>query len=195
MSQDQSIRNSKYFIIDKDSKGQFIDNRKQGSIWYQNGKLWTTKGGIQVQYINTKQKQNCKICNKWCYSKIDKKYYDAQNICQQCGLKLQTKMRIDGVWNDYMQKLYIENAISQINEKINQLQDVYNNTKSQMKMVGNQSGDEQIWYIPHQKIKENITIQLQQLQIKLDEYKTTRQSFKHVKDSMLLYNIETEELN
>ncbi len=172
MHEGQCTPTTKYFLIDKQKKPQ--PNRKQGVVFYQNGKLWTIKGGIQVQHEMT-DRDNCPVCKKWCHRRMDLKYLRAQNMCEDCFLQIQTQMRVDGTWDDYISKIQLDHAIGYLTDNVQELQSTREQTqRGFIQFVQNSTGECQNWELPKKHIINTIDQKIKDIKQKIQKFTEQR---------------------
>jgi len=98
-----------------------IADRKNGEIWTDvNGKRWIKKNGFKkaINSINSSildvTKQVCKDCSmeiKW-GNRYDQIFFNKTGRCQECVAKYESKLRLQGKFEDYEQKKYFSNQLS-----------------------------------------------------------------------------------
>ena len=109
---------------------------KEGDIWEENGRKWTIKDGIK-QNITKLDKfkkaavplfcPNCKgIMNK----QLDSHYYKAHGMCLNCVTEKETKLKLEGKWEEHKTQVH--------NKEIDKLIEEY---KSFIKAKSEQSND------------------------------------------------------
>jgi hypothetical protein len=84
----------------------------EGDIWEENGKQWTIKNGIKQTITKLDGIKRlavlpltCPCCNKpMKIHDLNKKMYTLHNMCFDCVIDMETKIRIDGKWDEYVSK-------------------------------------------------------------------------------------------
>jgi len=99
--------------------------REEGDVWVQDGKTWTIKNGIKQSirkginfsdlYDFSKCEEGCKK-NQYNITDYDKKMSAIHGMCFDCVLKLETKLRLTGEWEEYEKKKVKENALAWLTE-------------------------------------------------------------------------------
>lgn len=110
-------------IVDFSKKEQ---TRNEGDIWQEDGKDWIfTEGVIKKlsQISNVSKIVNipnfCPKCGKKIQHEGDKQMYKIHNTCLKCVIDFETKLRIDGKWDEY-----VKNTVNkEIDWKIEKLQE------------------------------------------------------------------------
>jgi len=84
----------------------------EGDIWEENGKQWTIKNGIKQTISKLKsarKKYNKPLCCPKCKGSISHRLNDIMwpihGMCFKCVAKLETKLRIDGKYDEYQQAI------------------------------------------------------------------------------------------
>lgn len=150
--------------------------RKIGDIWEENGKQWKMlPGGIIMSVPKVSSNiifDYCKECKKRIETKLDKHYYNFREKCFDCGIKEETKMRINNTWKEFEQELigknvdsYFDNIKKEIDEYVDSLID--DNINSQY--VG-QNGDVDNWWeggITPEEVKKRMYEQIDEFKNKI----------------------------
>ena len=82
---------------------------KEGDTWEQNGKEWTLKNGLKqtITKLDAIKKLvvlplTCPSCQKpMKITELNKKMYAIHNVCFNCILVLETKIKQSGKWDEY----------------------------------------------------------------------------------------------
>lgn len=82
---------------------------KEGDTWEQNGKEWTLKNGLKqtITKLDAIKKLavlplTCPSCQKSMkITELNKKMYAIHNVCFNCVLVLETKIKQSGKWDEY----------------------------------------------------------------------------------------------
>ena len=120
MSKLQNIKVIREILNDEhhtQTKKQFVNNdvniinRNEGDIFEEDGKSWIIKNGIKISNKKTGswsdiyQFKNCnkEKCNKNQYNvtRYDMEYHKIHGCCVNCFTELQTKMILEGTWEEY----------------------------------------------------------------------------------------------
>ena len=112
--------------------------RKIGETWVGlDGIEWEQMNGYKskvtkLDYIREEinKYNSCpmEICNVNQYNetRLDKKFRNLMGMCGKCVAKLETKIRVDGNWEEYEKNKVKQNAISYLKDKQTELQDMVN---------------------------------------------------------------------
>ena len=95
------------------------EDHKEGDIWEENGKQWTIKDGIKQTFtkLDALKKELlypllCPKCESPMKTRQDKEMFNAYRTCFTCVITLETKLRAEGKFNDYMKAINAKNLIS-----------------------------------------------------------------------------------
>lgn len=100
-------------------------NKKEGDTWTENGKTWTISNGIKKSIPKlSKFKQEaimpltCPSCNEPMSrnSEYVKQIYKLMGHCPKCQAKYETKLRLEGKFDDYAKEMYVKNHISMVDD-------------------------------------------------------------------------------
>jgi hypothetical protein len=88
---------------------KYIDEYKEGEVWEEKGKKWTIKNGIKqtVTKIDNIKKMamlpiTCPNCKKaFKIYDANKKMYAIKGMCLDCVAEQETKIKIEGKWEEY----------------------------------------------------------------------------------------------
>lgn len=101
---------------------------KEGDIFEENGKQYQIKDGIKISYSKLdfvrKSLQlplSCPCCNKSMKHRYDKKFYSIHKKCFNCVIEYETKLRVEGKYEDYVNSIRNSNTNSLIKDLENQL--------------------------------------------------------------------------
>jgi hypothetical protein len=107
--------------------------RNEGDVWMEDGKEWTIKGGIKQ--TNTKldgikklftTPMLCPVCGGRMKDKLDKKMYHLQGKCFSCVQAYETKLKLEGKYEEYANKIMIDNAKTFLEEAKEYVQEIQN---------------------------------------------------------------------
>jgi transcriptional regulator of heat shock response len=129
---------------------EFIDH-KEGDVWEENGKQWTIKNGIKmtISKLDLVKKSlqiplTCPNCGKAMKKKnLDSKMYSIHKQCFDCVIKMETKLRLEGKYEDYVKNMVQRNASSYVNDLEQILEDMINDTTSEH--IVNENGETEVW--------------------------------------------------
>lgn len=139
---------------------------KEGEIWEENNKTWTIKEGIKqrVTKLDALKKEIlyplfCPKCNSNMNSIQDKEMFQSYGTCFECVIKLETQLRIEGKYDDYIKLIRLKTLLSYENDwKQYILEEI-----SQNSSFFTEQGDIENWNncIDKEKILKNIDAYIQ----------------------------------
>jgi hypothetical protein len=147
---------------------EFVE-RKEGDVWEDDsGRQWTIKNGIRQTVTKldaAKTPWFCPECNKSMSHRFDMKFWRIRGKCMDCVAKEETKMRVEGKWEEYEQSVMKANYIAALKDRIDELQD-YHDTLSLPEFID--ADDRQIlnierWNIDLNTVKLDILKEISQL--------------------------------
>ena len=111
--------------------------RKEGDIWEENKKTWTIKNGIKqtISKLDHIKKEIfiplcCPNCGKVMKKRLDKPNYRVHKKCHDCVIEFEHKLKIEGKYKEYKEKLKYKNVFTIVNEIESYLLDAINNTSN-----------------------------------------------------------------
>ena len=118
------------------SKAQ-VDH-KEGDVWEEDGKKWTLKNGIKqsVTRFDSLKKAitlpiACPKCNKGMKStSLNKKMWPIHKMCFDCVVDMETKLKIEGKYEEYEKNIIKNNANFMLDEFENGFEDFLNSFDS-----------------------------------------------------------------
>ena len=125
--------------------------RKEGDEWEENNKRWTIKNGIKMT-INKLDKLKsilqipliCPTCkqpmNK---GRLDKVIYSIHKQCSDCIIKYETKLKLEGKFEEYQQNINKQGIIYHIKEMENVLLELAMNQYDESFVT--EAGDIETW--------------------------------------------------
>lgn len=151
----QRLRNiitKKYGNSTKIQKGyekEFVE-RKEGEIWEENGKKWTLKNGLTTSYTATQLLRDeikiplwCPSCGGKIKSNYDKKMFKLYEHCFECQLKEETRMKIDGSYQEFEDKIIKENIIQMVKDVEDDMKEFMNGEEEILILTS--SGETEEW--------------------------------------------------
>ncbi len=85
--------------------------RNEGDVWEEDGRSWTITNGVKTNITKldgARKKATlplfCPSCTKLMKHKFDKGFYHAHGKCYSCVVEFETKLRLEGKWEDYERK-------------------------------------------------------------------------------------------
>lgn len=145
----------------------------EGEIFEENDKKWQYKSGIKmsVSKLDLIKKSlllplACPKCNRAMRKKqLDTKMYAIHKICFDCVIEMETELRRDGKYEEYVQNIIKNNSKSLADDIENDLDDFIKQLDNSETIIG-ENGDVEYWKgleLDKQKIKEEIQTYIQQL--------------------------------
>lgn len=115
-----------------------IEDHNEGDEWEEDGKKWTIKDGIKqtVTKFDSLKKYGqfplkCPECKThFKLTDLNKKMYGIHGTCFNCVTEMETKLKLEGKYEEYERKMMNQNHISHLNE-FEQALDNYANTTSE----------------------------------------------------------------
>jgi hypothetical protein len=148
----RNIITKKYGNSTKIQKGyekEFIE-RKEGEIWEENGKKWTVKNGLTSSYTPTQLLRDelkiplwCPSCGGKIKTNYDKKMFKIYSHCFDCQLKSETKMKIEGNFQEFEDKIIKENIIQMVRDVEDDMKEFMNGEEEVLILTSN--GDTEEW--------------------------------------------------
>jgi len=80
---------------------------KEGDVWKEDGRTWTIKDGVKQNITKLDKFKKaavplfCPTCNHVMNKQLDPHYYRAYGACVDCTAKKQTKLKLEGKWQDH----------------------------------------------------------------------------------------------
>jgi len=100
-----------------------IEDYKEGDIWEENGKTWTIKNGLKqtVTKLDSVKKAArvpflCPECSKPMKKDLDKKMYPLHDMCFDCVTIMESKLKLEGKYEEYARKAVTKNILTHIEE-------------------------------------------------------------------------------
>ena len=84
------------------------EDHEEGDIWEENGRTWTIKDGIKenITKLDKFKKSTvplfCPKCKNVMDKQLDANYFKSYGECLNCRTKFETKLKIEGKWEDYV---------------------------------------------------------------------------------------------
>ena len=165
---------------DKDAKA--MDNLKIGEEFKdRNGTTWTRNEEGQLEQKNSFLGKYtmpffCPKCGKIMKGKADTKMWNLHSKCINCVVEEETKMRINGTYEEYENKKIMQNAKSWMKDMEQVAEEwIKNNEKEVQQFVMNSSGELENWDVKGKtnhnlkNLQKNLTNVKKQLKEKQDE--------------------------
>lgn len=150
--------------------------RKDGDIWEENGKTWTLKNGIRISISKLERAKTyaytpllCPTCSKPMKVQHDKKMFRIHNMCLDCVIDMETKLKIEGKYEEYEKNILKNNANFMLDEFENGFDDFLNSFDATGFVT--EQGDIEDWHVKaldKQKIREQVMKDLEESRAKLN---------------------------
>jgi len=85
---------------------------KEGDVWKEDGRTWTIKDGVKQNITKLDKFKKaavplfCPTCNHVMNKQLDPHYYRAYGACVDCTAKKQTKLKLEGKWQDHKTEVH-----------------------------------------------------------------------------------------
>ena len=154
---------------------KYID-RNEGDIWEEFGKKWTIKNGIKISVTKLDRAKLhahapllCPACSKPMKTEHDKKMFRIHQTCFDCVIKMETRLKIEGKYQEYEDKIIKSNANFMLDEFVNGFDDFLNSFDSTG--IVTEQGDIEDWHVKaldKQKIREQVMKDVEESRAKLN---------------------------
>ena len=102
--------------------GETQEEHKEGDIWEQGGKTWTIRDGIKENVTKLDKFKKaavplfCPDCKQIMDKQLDSFYFKSYGHCLDCRTKFETKLKVEGKWEDYVNSTFNAEIDKQIEE-------------------------------------------------------------------------------
>jgi hypothetical protein len=102
--------------------GEITEDHKEGDVWEQGGKTWTIRDGIKENVTKLDKFKKaavplfCPDCKQIMDKQLDPFYFKSYNCCLNCRTKFETKLKIEGKWEDYLNTAFNAEIDKQIED-------------------------------------------------------------------------------
>jgi hypothetical protein len=154
---------------------KYID-RNEGDVWEEFGKKWTIKNGIKISVTKLDRAKLhahtpllCPTCSKPMKNEHDKKMFRIHQTCFDCVIKMETRLKIEGKYQEYEDKIIKSNANFMLDEFVNGFDDFLNSFDSTG--IVTEQGDIEDWHVKaldKQKIREQVLKDIEETKAKLN---------------------------
>ena len=114
------------------------ENHKEGDIWEEGGKSWTIKDGIKqtATKLDKVKKEAilplfCPSCSTLMKTRNDSKMYKIHKTCFECVIKMESKLKLEGKYEQYERDMMANNAEDYINDLESYLLEALNSSNDQ----------------------------------------------------------------
>jgi hypothetical protein len=111
----------------------------------------------------------CHECNKLMKTEHDKKMFRIHQTCFDCVIKMETRLKIEGKYQEYEDKIIKSNANFMLDEFVNGFDDFLNSFDSTG--IVTEQGDIEDWHVKaldKQKIREQVLKDIEETKAKLN---------------------------
>lgn len=106
----------------------------EGEVWEENGKTWTIHRGIKqniTKFDGFKKLTLLPLCCPKCstpmkLTQFNQKMYSIHQMCGECVIKAETKLKAQGKFEEYQKKMLNANKDSFVKDMSNRLETWYN---------------------------------------------------------------------
>jgi hypothetical protein len=84
----------------------------EGDVWTEDGRTWTIKDGVRQnitkldKFKKTAVPLFCPSCKNVMDKQLDPYYYKSYGSCLDCRTQFETKLKIEGKWEDYIKDTF-----------------------------------------------------------------------------------------
>lgn len=111
----------------------------EGDVWEEDGKTWTIKNSIKQTITKHDTLKSmfefpltCPNCNKPMKNhSLNKKMFSIHKKCSNCVIEIETKLKIEGKYEEYEKNLLNANKNSSLNDTESMFEDFINNPHNQ----------------------------------------------------------------
>ena len=99
-------------------------DHKEGDVWEEDGRTWTIKNGIKQNITKLDKIKNmaiiplaCPTCKKpMKVNDINKKMYSIHQMCFDCVVDMEAKIKLEGKWDEYAKNIMNSNKNASLEE-------------------------------------------------------------------------------
>jgi len=124
--------------------------RKEGDIWEVDGKQWTIKNGIKqtTTKLDGIRKRvtmplTCPKCKQTMTNRLDKVMYPIHSVCFDCTIKHETKLKIEGKFEEYQMNMNKQSLSYHLKEMENALLELLMSSSEESFVT--EGGDIETW--------------------------------------------------
>jgi hypothetical protein len=123
---------------------------QDGDVWEENGKQWTIKNGIKQTVTKHDTLRHlftmplvCPECNKpMKNTPVNKKMWTIHNMCYDCVINMEAKIKLEGKWEEYEKKMINNNKNAMVDDFEAAMEEFY---KSKNESYITEQGDIESW--------------------------------------------------
>lgn len=152
---------------------------KEGDIWTENGKTWTIKNGIRMTVSEKDTLRaslllplSCPKCSGPMNTHLDEKMWHIHKKCFDCVIREETKMRLNGTYEQYERNIIYGNIVSTLNDVKDEMQEfIKQNTADQFVT---EDGTVESWVDDSSLAKEKVLTQIDKTDTLIGEFLNER---------------------
>ena len=110
--------------------GEEIENHKEGDVWEEKGRTWTIRDGIKENVTKLDKFKKaavplfCPNCKQVMDKQLDSFYFKSYGECLDCRTVTETRMKIEGTWEQHVNETFNAEIDQQINEYKNYFESI-----------------------------------------------------------------------
>lgn len=152
-------------------------NHSEGDVWEEFNRKWTIKNGIKMSVTKFDKAKHlshtpllCPSCSKPMKTSHDKKMFSIHKTCFNCVIEYETKLKIEGKYQEYEDKIVKDNA----NFMLDEFTDGFNSFLDSMTESSGfitEHGDIEDWHVKaldKQKIREQVMKDIEESRAKIN---------------------------
>lgn len=99
-----------------------IEDHVEGDVWIEDGRTWTIKDGVRqnITKLDKFKKVSvplfCPSCKQVMDKQLDSFYFKSYGSCLDCRTEFETKLKIEGKWEDYIKDTFNQEIDQAIEE-------------------------------------------------------------------------------
>ena len=146
------------------------EKHKEGEVWEEDEKKWTIKDGIKQSISkleDARMPMFCPQCGKTMSGWLNTKFWRLRGKCEDCVLKEETELRINGEWEQYEVVNELKNQIAFVRDQIAEITS-YRDALSQPEII--HADEEKIlmvekWTVDLNKVRKDMTEDIERLEV------------------------------
>lgn len=127
------------------------EDHKEGDVWEENGKQWTIKNGLKQTVTRFDELKRlivmpltCPSCHKhMAINSLNKKMWSIHSKCFNCVIEYETKLKVEGKFEEYQQNMNKQSIVYHIKEMENVLLELAMNQSEESFVT--EAGDIETW--------------------------------------------------
>jgi hypothetical protein len=151
------------------------EDRLEGDVWEEKDKTWTIKDGLKQTVTKlyeikkaTRMPLLCPGCSQPMKTSLDKKMYPIHKTCFNCVVSMETRLKMEGKYEDYARNMVTKNIVTHIEEAAQFIEEFAKNTGKETYVT--EQGDVEEWEggVDKQKLVEKWKEGLQEMKERLE---------------------------